>query len=98
MKIERQHRMTKGGAREWVETQLPDLLNQFGNSVHGAQHNWEGDVMRFSFEVKFAGRVQGTLRVTETDYVMDVPLGFRQRLFEGRARAAIQRWLDENLT
>ena len=33
--------MTKDGAKEWVEEQLPNLLNQFGNSVQGAQHHWE---------------------------------------------------------
>ena len=89
--------MTKDGAKEWVEEQLPNLLNQFGNSVQSAQHQWEGDVMHFSFAVKVAGRFQGTLRVTDTDYVMDVPFGFLRRIFEGQARAAIERWLDENL-
>ena len=53
--------------------------------------------MRFSFEIKLAGQIRGTLRVDDTGYNMDVPLGFRKRLFEGRARAAIERWLDENL-
>ena len=97
MNLVRQHRMTKDGAKEWVEEQLPDLLNQFNNSVQGAQHHWEGDVMHFSFAVKVAGRFQGTLGVTDTDYVMDVPFGFVRRVFEGKARAAIERWLDENL-
>ena len=97
MNLVRRHRMTKDGAKEWVEEQLPNLLNQFGNSVQSAQHQWEGDVMHFSFAVKVAGRFQGTLRVTDTDYVMDVPFGFLQRIFEGQARAAIERWLDENL-
>ena len=53
--------------------------------------------MRFPFEIKLVGQIRGTLRVDDTGYNMDVPLGFRQRLFEGRARAAIERWLDENL-
>ena len=97
MNLVRRHGMTKDGAKEWVDEQLPDLLNQFGSSIQGAQHHWEGDVMQFSFAVKLAGRIQGTLRVNDTDYTTDVPLGFRQRLFEGRARAAIERWLDENL-
>jgi len=73
------------------------LLNQFDSSVQGAQHHWEGDVMRFSFESKSAGQIRGTLRVYDNGYNMDVPLGFRQRLFEGRALAAIEWCLDENL-
>lgn len=97
MNIVRQHGMTMDRAKEWVDKQLPGLLNQFGSSVTGAQHHWESDVMHFSFEAKFAGQVRGTLRVTETDYVMDVPLGFRLRLVEGKAKAAIERWLDESL-
>jgi len=71
------------------------LLNQFGGSVQRAQYYWEGDVMRFAFEIKLAGQIRGTLRVDDTDYNMDGPIGFRQRLFEGRARAAMERWLDE---
>ena len=53
--------------------------------------------MRFAFEIKLAGQIRGTLRVDDTDYNMDGPIGFRQRLFEGRARAAMERWLDEKL-
>ena len=53
--------------------------------------------MRFSFESKLAGQIRGTLRVDDNGYNMDVPLGFRQRLFEGRALAAIEWCLDENL-
>jgi hypothetical protein len=97
MNLVRRHRMTKDGAKEWVEEQLPNLLNQFSNSVLGAQHHWEGDIMHFSLAVKVAGRFQGTLRVTDTDYVMDVPFGFVRRILEGKARAAIERWLDGNL-
>ena len=42
--------------------------------------------MHFSFAVKVAGQFQGTLRVTDTDYVMDVPFGFVQKMLEGKAR------------
>jgi len=97
MKLMRRHGMTKDVAKEWVDGQLSELLNRFGSSVQDAQHHWEGDVMQFSFAIRLAGRIQGTLRVDDTDYTVDVPLGFRQRLFEGRARAVIERWLDENL-
>ena len=97
MNLVRRHGMTKDGAKEWVDQKLPELLNQFGSTVQNAQHHWEGDVMHFSLEVLLAGRIQGTLRVNDTDYNMDLPLSFRQRLFEGTARAAIERWLDENL-
>ena len=97
MNLVRRHAMTKEGEKVWFEEQLPDLLNQFSDSVQDAQHRWEGDVMHFSFAVKVAGRFKGILRVTDTDYVMDVRFGFVQRIFEGKARAAIERWLDENL-
>ena len=54
--------------------------------------------MHFSFALSLAGRFKGTIEVTDTDFLMNVPLGFLQRMFEGKARAAIEQWLDENLT
>jgi len=97
MNLVRRHGMTKDAAKEWVGQQLPQLLSQFGSSVQNAQHHWEGDVMHFSFEVLLAGRIKGTMRVDDTEYNMDVPLSFLQRPFEGKAKALIERWLDENL-
>ena len=97
MKIVRSHNMTTEAARDWIEAQMPGLLRQFGASVRGAQHRWQGDVMHFSFSVSVAGQFQGTLEVTDSDYVLNIPMGFIQKVFEGRARTAIEGWSDENL-
>lgn len=77
--------------------QLPGMLRQFSDSVRGAQHQWQGDVMHFSFAVNLVGRFQGMLQVTEAEYVLNVPFKLMERKFEGRARTAVKGWLDENL-
>ena len=97
MRVVRPHNMTRSDAKDWIESQLQGLLSQFGSSVSGATHTWRGDIMDFSFAVSLAGHIKGTIEVTETDFLMNVPLGFLQRMFEGKARAAIEQWLDENL-
>ena len=97
MNLVKPHGMTKNEAKEWVDKQLPELLDQFGSSVQGVKHHWEGDTLHFSFALKLAGQINGVLGVNDTQYALDVPLNFRQRLFEGKARAAMVRWLDENL-
>ena len=97
MRVVRPHHMTRSDAKDWIGSQLQGLLSQFGSSVSGATHAWRGDTMDFSFTVSLAGRIKGTIEVTDTDFLMNVPLGFLQRMFEGKARAAIERWLDENL-
>ena len=97
MRVVRQHHMTRSDAKDWIESRLQGLLSQFGSSVSGATYSWRGDIMDFSFAASLAGRFNGTIEVTDTDFMMNVPLGFFQRMFEGRAQAAIERWLDENL-
>ena len=97
MRVVRPHHMTRSDAKDWIESHLQGLLSQFGSSVSGATRNWRGDIMDFSFALSLAGRFKGTIEVTDTDFLMNVPFGFLQRMFEGKARAAIERWLDENL-
>ena len=74
MRVVRPHHMTRSDAKDWVESQLQGLLSQFGSSVSGATHTWRGDIMDFSFSVSLAGRIKGTIEVTETDFLMYVPL------------------------
>ena len=97
MRIVRAHKMTQGTAKQWIESQLPGLLREFGSSVRDLTHSWQGYVMEFSFSVDLGGRFRGTLQVTETDFALDVPFGLLQRPFQGMARARMEQWLNENL-
>ncbi len=97
MEIIRTHGMTKEAAKDRIEAQLPGLLSQFGNSVSDVRRQWQGDVMHFSFRMNPGGGIQGTLQVTDSHYILNAPLNLMQRMFERRARTAIERWLDENL-
>ena len=97
MRIVRAHKMTQETAKQWIESQLPGLLGEFGSSVRDLTHSWQGYVMEFGFRVNLGGSFRGTLQVTETDFVLDVPFGFLQRAFQGIARARIEQWLNENL-
>ena len=94
MEITRRHNMTKGQARDWIDNNTPDLLAE---TFEDAKHEWSGDVLQFR-GMKSGVSVTGWLSVTETDFVLNLLLpGLAKLFFEGKARAAIERWLDENL-
>ena len=96
MRIVRKHNVTQDAAKEWVETQLPDLLSRFGDSISNVQHTWRDDVMDFSFRARgFA--ISGTLEVTDTELSLDMSVPFLARPFQGRIEGEIDRWLDESL-
>ena len=55
--------MTKQEAKDWVGSELSDLLKQFGDSVSDVSHAWQGNSMMFRFRVsrdsQFQGRFDG---------------------------------------
>lgn len=97
MRIRRRHRMTKRQARAWVDDKGAEMLAQFGDSVSNAAHRWNGDTLEFGFTAGGLMAFKGKLRVTESELVLDMPFPLLARGFEGRARAELNRLLDENL-
>jgi hypothetical protein len=89
--------MTKQGARDWVASELSDLLNQFGDSVSDVSHEWKGDALKFRFRVSRIASFRGALTVTDTDLDLDLPFPLLARGFEGKAKDRVEQWLDENL-
>ena len=89
--------MTKQEAKDWVGSELSDLLKQFGGSVSDVSHAWHGDSMRFRFRVSRIASFKGALTVTDTDLNLDLPFPLLARGFEGKAKAEVERWLDKNL-
>ena len=97
MKITRTHYMTKDEAKGWVDRELSELLDQFGDSVSNVSYTWNGDSMRFSFRAGGMLRFNGTLTVTDTALNLDMPFPLLARGFEARAKTEAELWLDSNL-
>ncbi len=97
MRVKRPHGMTKQEAKDWIGSELPNLLNQFGGSVSDVSHEWRGDALRFRFRVSRIASFKGALTVTDTDLDLDLPFPLLARGFEGKARDEVMRWLEDNL-
>ena len=89
--------MTTYEAKAWVESELPELLRRFGESVSGVSHRWSGDSMKFRFKVGRIANFKGTLKVTDADLNLEIPFPLLARGFEGKAKSEAERWLDQNL-
>ena len=97
MRIKRPHSMTKQEAKDWVNRELSEMLNQFGDSVSNVSHAWQGDSMRFRFQVSRIASFKGAVTVTDADLNLDLPFPLLARGFEGKAKTEVERWLDKNL-
>ena len=97
MRVRRPHSMTKQEAKDWVGSELLDLLNQFGDSVSDVSHEWKGDALSFRFRVSRIASFKGALTVTDTDLDLNLPFPLLARGFEGKARDEVEQWLDKNL-
>ena len=98
MQITRQHNRTKQQAKAWVDDKLGEMLGKFGDSVSDAAHQWRGDTMEFAFRAAGLVSFQGTLAVTDSDFLLDLPFPLLAKGFESRAEVEVNRWLDDNLT
>ena len=88
--------MTRQSAKDKAEGLLPQLLERHGDSISNARHLWRGDEMEFSFRAKGVN-VTGTLRITDTEVVLDVKLPWTAKLFEGVLRSNVEQELDQIL-
>ena len=100
VEITRRHNMTKGQAKVWIDRKLSDLPAE---TVDDWEHHWAGDVLQFR-GTKSGVSVTGSLSVTESQFMLNLSLSlpglaalFFEGKAEGKARAGIERWLDENL-
>ena len=97
MRITRRHNMTKEQARAWADAKRDEMLARFGDAVSDVSHRWQGDTMEFGFTAMGMMSLGGALRVTETEFTLDMPFPMLAQGFEGQAKAKLNRWLDENL-
>lgn len=97
MQIIRQHNRTKRQAKAWADDKFSELLQQFGDSVSDASHQWRGDTLEFAFRAAGLLNLHGTLAVTDNDFYLDMPFPMLAKGFEARATAEVNRWLDDNL-
>ena len=97
MRITRRHNMTKEQARAWADAKRDEMLARFGDAVSDVSHRWQGDTMEFGFTAMGMIDLGGALRVTETEFALDMPFPMLAKGYEGRAKAELNRWLDENL-
>jgi hypothetical protein len=58
------------------------------------EEKWEGDTLSFSFSAQ-GQLISGTLRVDDSEYVLDAKLPFMFRLFEGRIQSEIEKQLAQ---
>lgn len=63
-------------------------------SQHGMRAQWQGDDV---VAIKGSG-VEGRLSIDESRIAVDVRLGMLASAFQGRLRAEIQRYLDDNIS
>jgi hypothetical protein len=88
--------MTKQAAKDWVESQLPELLRRFGDSVSNATYSWRDDAADFSFQAR-GFNFSGTFEVTDVELTLDLGIPFIARPFQGKIQSEADRWLDERL-
>ena len=96
MRIVKDHKTTKQGAKDTVDALLPRLIEQHGDRVSNAGGTWSGDMFSFSFEAQ-GFSIEGTLEVSDTEVVLDARLPFLARAFEGTIRSVVERELDQIL-
>ena len=84
LSIRRPHALKHSEARTRV-TRVADRLGE----RFGAACQWEGDVLRIEHP-----QVNGTIRVTRDEIIIDARLGFALALFRDRAEREIAQFLD----
>ena len=92
MRVAVPHHTTKESASKTIETEIRQLLAEFGPRIINPTHAWRGDVMDFSFDAQ-GGSFSGTVNVTKSEVVVDMGLPFLARLLQGSIRSQIEQKL-----
>lgn len=85
----KKHSMPREELREAARALADRLQTQ-----HGMRASWQGDDV---VAIKGSG-VDGRLSIDDQQIEIDVRLGMLASAFQGRLRAEIQRYLDENIS
>ncbi len=94
MQIVRRHNTTKQQAKETLDAELPRLLTRFGDGLSNVATSWSDSAMKFSFRARGIS-FNGTLEVTEAQFVLDVGIPLLARPFQGRVETEIHKWVDD---
>jgi hypothetical protein len=72
-----------------VKKGLDDARPQFAQHASDIEERWEEDTLHFAFSIQ-GKRIEGTLEVQDSEFVLDAKLPLMWRMFEGRIEKMIQ--------
>ena len=88
-RLSKTHSMPREDLRETARALASRLEAQ-----HGMRARWQGEDV---VAIKGSG-VEGRLSIDDGEIAIDVKLGMLASAFQGRLRAEIQRYLDDNIS
>jgi hypothetical protein len=83
MHLQIPHKTNKIAALSKIKKALQDGRSQLGDSATIDQESWEGDTLHIAATLQ-GKQITGTLKVTDTEFVVDAKLPLLWRMFEGR--------------
>jgi len=95
MHLQIPHKTTQSEALARVKHGLDEVrpkLSEQKAEIH--EERWDGDTLHFDATAQ-GQRINGTLQVTATDFVLDAKLPLMLRLFEGRIEKEIMAKVSE---
>lgn len=90
MHLDLTHTFSKEEAISRVKTALAQGRAQLREHASIEEERWDGDTLHFAFTAQ-GQHISGTMRVTDTHFVVDAKLPLMLRLFEGRIEKEIQK-------
>ena len=105
MRISVTHNKTREHVKQSIESALSQAMTAMPSTaveVSNFERSWRGSTMTFSLDAK-AGflrkRIQGALRVTDSEVILDAELGLLEKLFPmEKFKDAIQHKVDQMLS
>ena len=89
MHLEIQHKSSKDAAVARIKKALVDARPQMQGQVKITKEEWNNSMLNFAFETQ-GKEVTGTLRVTDTEFIVDAKLPLLWRMFEGKIEKMIK--------
>ena len=89
MHIELPHRTNKDSAVARVKKALIDARPHMAGQVIIDKEEWNNSMLTFAFTTQ-GKQITGTVRVTDTDYIVDAKLPLLWRVFEGKIEKMIK--------
>lgn len=88
MHVQIPHQTSQKAAIERVKKGLIDARPHMKDQVNINKQDWDGPNLAFAFTAQ-GKEVTGTLKITETEFIVDAKLPLMWRLFEGKIEKMI---------